>query len=361
MAEHGGTGRLFVVEEPHGERRPTRARWPIVTALVGLMCLVAVGAVILLGTSGADPGAGAAPSSAPSTAPSPSTTSTTTSTTLVIEHVTLDPDVREVATARPGLAEVAARSTAPPGWDARLTPVVVPAPVEEPPRSGQDVDRIALPSAEVAIAGRALTPDGWTFANPGRYTPAQPLVFSVVARQGSWIQVRLPVRPNGTTGWVQSNDVVLTTTTLRVEVSISDRRLDAPRRPGRRPVRADLGRPARQPDADGRASVTDLVPSVDPEGPYGPWRWRSTATPRRWTASPARAWRGPPTTWHRCWPSTARTVPTRSGVRRRTGARGCTTPTSSAWPRWSRRHTRRDLAVSSAAAGPWRIRRTSRR
>jgi len=229
-----------------------------------------LGLAVWLGTGTAE--RAEATSDTPSTSTTTSTLPTSTTTTaVVVEQFVLDPGEREVATARSGLAQVNVRATPPPGWDVDLTPVVVPAPAPTPPRSALDVERVPFPSAEVPIAGRALRPEGgWTFANPGRYTPAQPTVFSVVARQGMWIQVLVPVRPNGTTGWVRSSEVELSVTTRRVEVSLAERRLivrDVDQVVFEAPI--SVGRPA-TPTPTGEFYVTDLVPSVDPQGPYGP-------------------------------------------------------------------------------------------
>ncbi|MFF4615258.1 L,D-transpeptidase [Nonomuraea jabiensis] len=43
-------------------------------------------------------------------------------------------------------------------------------------------------------------------------------VFLVDAKDGDWLKVLLPVRPNGSTGWVKVSDVKLTSTTRRVEI-----------------------------------------------------------------------------------------------------------------------------------------------
>lgn len=268
MATDTCPGRLVPVEDSPSSRTTARTRRRGATLLaLGVVVAVVITVAVWATVGSNGPRVAAADGSSE---PRVATTTSTTTTSLVIVHETLDPGVREIATARTGLAQVTARSTPPPGWDERLTPVVVPAPSEAPPRSAQDTERIALPSAEVPIAGRAVVDGGWTFANPGLYTPAQPLVFSVVARQGSWIQVLLPVRPNGTVGWIQSNDLVLSTTTLRVEVSITDRRLhvfDGETVTFEAPI--SVGRPS-TPTPTGEFYVTDLVPSVDPNGPYGP-------------------------------------------------------------------------------------------
>ncbi|WP_296664639.1 L,D-transpeptidase family protein, partial [Demequina sp.] len=49
-----------------------------------------------------------------------------------------------------------------------------------------------------------------------------PFVFLVKQVQGPWVELYLPVRPNGTTGWVDVDQVVLRSTTMHVEISLED-------------------------------------------------------------------------------------------------------------------------------------------
>jgi lipoprotein-anchoring transpeptidase ErfK/SrfK len=194
--------------------------------------------------------------------------STTTTTQIVVREV-LPAGTREVATALPSVRELQVRAEAPSGWDRDLSPVVTSAD-PPPPRSAQDVQRVELPTPEEPIVGRRATATGWLLSNPTPYQPPQPLVLGVVERQGDWIQVQLPVRPNGTTGWVRARDVELSSTTRSIRVSLSERRvqlvdagavlLDVP---------AGIGRPT-TPTPTGWFTVTDIVPSANPDGGYGP-------------------------------------------------------------------------------------------
>lgn len=226
--------------------------------------MLVVSAVVALGVVRGDeaPDAGAAPTSA-------STTSTTTTTTIVVERATLDPGTHELATARADLDRIAVRAEPPSGWDRSLTPVVTSSdPV--PPRSRADLQRVPLPNPEQAIVGRAVAEDGWVFTNPSAYQPPQPLVFGVVERQGHWVEVQLPVRPNGTTGWVRTDQVVVSSTTMTVTVSLSERRLQVTDAGAQlMDVPAGIGRSA-TPTPTGSFTVTDVVPSTNPSGAYGP-------------------------------------------------------------------------------------------
>jgi lipoprotein-anchoring transpeptidase ErfK/SrfK len=210
--------------------------------------------------------------SAPTTAPDPPAATpdpAAPDVTPAVQHEPLPAGSRQVAHVRSDVARLQVQASPPPGWDVSLSPVVTPSdPL--PPRTGQDIGREPIPSPAIPVNGRDVTPDGWTLANPSTYEPPQPLVLGVVERQGDWIEVQLPVRPNGTTGWVALSDVELTTTTRSIVVSLSQRSLrvvdgaqvlmDVP---------AAIGRPA-TPTPTGTFTVTDLVPSTDPAGPYGP-------------------------------------------------------------------------------------------
>ena len=52
-----------------------------------------------------------------------------------------------------------------------------------------------------------------------------PLTFLVIEQDGDWLHVHLPVRPNGSSGWVRLSDVNLATTDYRIEVRLTEHRL----------------------------------------------------------------------------------------------------------------------------------------
>lgn len=245
-------------------RSRSRAGTPGVAVLGVLLALCAPACVDTTRIAEAD---------GPSTPASPSTTPATVATTATtapprVVTVELPEGTTEVATVRADRPWVEVRRDPPPGWD-RMTPVVRPADAP-PPRSAADLDRVALPSSAEPISGRHVSDRGWRFANPTTYRPPQPLTFGVVERRGSWIRVQLPVRPNGTSGWIHGNQVDLTPTALSVTVSLSGRTLvvaDGATTLLETPVA--VGAPS-TPTPLGRFHVTDVVPSVDPAGPYGP-------------------------------------------------------------------------------------------
>lgn len=76
-------------------------------------------------------------------------------------------------------------------------------------------------NAEVAVYDAVDGAQLATFANPN--ASGAPLVFLVEATEGAWLQVKLPMRPNGSVGWVRASDVTVASLEYRLEVSTADR------------------------------------------------------------------------------------------------------------------------------------------
>jgi hypothetical protein len=86
---------------------------------------------------------------------------------------------------------------------------------------------------------------------------------------GTWGRVVLPVRPNGTTGWIRLNPRRLQHTSTWVIGNLGHRRVTLMH--GASPVTswpAAIGSPE-SPTPTGRFSVTDRVPTGNPDGPFG--------------------------------------------------------------------------------------------
>ena len=80
----------------------------------------------------------------------------------------------------------------------------------------------------------------------------------------------LPIRPNGTTGYVRAGHVELFRVRTRIEIDLSDRRVDF-FRSGRRVLRVSAAVGAEgTPTPTGRFYVNQRLLSGDPSGPYGP-------------------------------------------------------------------------------------------
>ncbi len=53
------------------------------------------------------------------------------------------------------------------------------------------------------------------------------VVFGVLEDKGDWLKVRLPVRPNGATGWVRKEDVLVKSVSNHIVVEVAKRKLSA--------------------------------------------------------------------------------------------------------------------------------------
>jgi lipoprotein-anchoring transpeptidase ErfK/SrfK len=100
-----------------------------------------------------------------------------------------------------------------------------------------------------------------------------PLVFLVEKNRGDWLEVLLPVRPNGSTGWIRTADVTLASTTYSIDIALADHRLvvrdgddvviDTPIAVGT----------ASTPTPGGRYYIKELLQPPNPGGAYGPYAY----------------------------------------------------------------------------------------
>jgi lipoprotein-anchoring transpeptidase ErfK/SrfK len=65
-----------------------------------------------------------------------------------------------------------------------------------------------------------------TSSLPGRNSIDQPSAFLVLEQQPGWFHVLLPVKPNGSTGWLKASDVQVATTSDYLRVTVSQFRID---------------------------------------------------------------------------------------------------------------------------------------
>ena len=109
-----------------------------------------------------------------------------------------------------------------------------------------------------------------------------PLVLLVDWRQrrwtwDDWVRVYLPMRPNGSKGWIRSRDVLFKKDPFRVEVDLSAHRITiwkGARVFLKEPV--GVGR-AVTPTPVGRYFITELIISTNPRGLYGPYAFGTSA------------------------------------------------------------------------------------
>lgn len=144
-----------------------------------------------------------------------------------------------------------------------LSPAGEPAPAAPPPTPVARSKVADLP----IYAGATDSASARTLRNPTEF--GSPLTLLVVDTEGDALRVALPLRPNGSVGWVHASDVEVGTVDDRIDVDLVARRLTWTR--GGNPLMdhaVAVGAPS-SPTPRGRFFVTDVV-DEDPSGPYGP-------------------------------------------------------------------------------------------
>jgi lipoprotein-anchoring transpeptidase ErfK/SrfK len=149
------------------------------------------------------------------------------------------PRAAMVAAARPEVGELVARREPNPAADAVATFTVDP----------------QRPDHFLATHGYRELQDRW----------------SELSRNGSWIEVLLPVRPNGSTGWLSLADVRLEQNTYEIVIDRSAFTLRA-HRDGDLLLQAPIAvGEASTKTPPGTFYVTELIKPDDPSGAYGPY------------------------------------------------------------------------------------------
>jgi lipoprotein-anchoring transpeptidase ErfK/SrfK len=117
----------------------------------------------------------------------------------------------------------------------RVTETTAPRPTFPPvttpttlPAGYSYVAQAQVPSVKVYDTPNGTQPSNqfenpWFVNGDSRY-PVQ-TVFLVEEQRGDWLKVLLPIRPNGSTGWIRRSDVNLAPNPYRIEVDLSDHSL----------------------------------------------------------------------------------------------------------------------------------------
>lgn len=122
----------------------------------------------------------------------------------------------------------------------------------EPDETSEPVATLANPIASGgALVLRALSP--------------------VAAADDPWLEVMLPVRPNGTTGWIRSDQVELSVNPYRIEISASDFSLDVYEQDELVLSTAIAVGTGDTPTPFGEFYLAELLQPPDPTGSYGPY------------------------------------------------------------------------------------------
>jgi lipoprotein-anchoring transpeptidase ErfK/SrfK len=137
--------------------------------------------------------------------------------------------------------------------------------------------RLAYAAVVVCRAAARRRPGGPVLATFGRLNRNKlPMVFGVRGAllgrrcEPAWYRVQLPIRPNGSVGWVRASAVSIAPIHTRIVVDVSARRLTLYR--DGRPVltsRVAVGASG-TPTPEGSFYVNQRLIPTDPNGPYGP-------------------------------------------------------------------------------------------
>jgi len=158
-------------------------------------------------------------------------------------------------------------------------------------RSAPDTTTTTTLPAYDSVTAQAIVPRLSVFSGPNTRTTARvldnpwlvdpsqpatavPQVFLVEARQrDGWVRILLPVRPNGSSGWVRATDVTLSPVTFKLRVQLAAHRLTVFDRGTvvyRGPV-AD-GAPS-TPTPVGQYYIRALIKAPNPNTVYGPYAY----------------------------------------------------------------------------------------
>ena len=153
-------------------------------------------------------------------------------------------------------------------------PTPTPTPEETPDENLAIIATAAGDAVDVFAEAGGATPQSTITAEQVVSLPGQiPLTFLVIEQQGEWVHVHLPIRPNGSTGWVRAGDVALSTTDYRIEVRLTEHRLLLHR--GEEvvlDVPVGVGR-AEVPTPGGVYYIKELLQPPTPGGTYGAYAY----------------------------------------------------------------------------------------
>jgi RNA polymerase sigma factor (sigma-70 family) len=146
-----------------------------------------------------------------------------------------------------------------------------------------------LASATSSVVAQALVPQLAVYDAPGAAPASRtlanpqpsgaPLVLLVTEQRAGWLQVLLPVRPNGSTGWIRAEQASLVTHDFRLVVELGAHRITAYQ--GREVLLSEpIGVGTRDaPTPGGLYYIKELFQPLDangrlyPDGPYGPYAY----------------------------------------------------------------------------------------
>lgn len=131
---------------------------------------------------------------------------------------------------------------------------------------------VATSSAPVTVHDAPDESSSARLLDPAKEVGGQ-LVFLVKQDEPDWLEVYLPVRPNGSTGWLRPGDVQLYQHDYRIELSLAQRRLvlfDGPSVVMDEPIGVGANQ---TPTPGGIYYLKELLRPPDPGGFYGPYAY----------------------------------------------------------------------------------------
>lgn len=155
--------------------------------------------------------------------------------------------------------------------ETRVTVASTVAPTTTLPDGVSRVATARVDDVNVYLVPDATTQPGHTLANPNEN--GAPLVFLVKESQPGWVHVYLPVRPNGSNGWVKASDVTIQENPYRLIVSASDHRLTLEKNGAvQKTFKVGIGR-GEYPTPGGVYYIKELLQPPNPDGDYGPYAY----------------------------------------------------------------------------------------
>jgi lipoprotein-anchoring transpeptidase ErfK/SrfK len=129
----------------------------------------------------------------------------------------------------------------------------------------------AIPAEVQVYASASEAEPTTTIANPNEN--GAPLVFLVAQDEGDWLKVHLPVRPNGSTGYIRAADVNLVSNPYSIDIALAEHRLTV--RKGDEVIADEAIGVGTQdtPTPGGVYYVKELLQPPDPNGAYGPYAY----------------------------------------------------------------------------------------
>jgi lipoprotein-anchoring transpeptidase ErfK/SrfK len=99
------------------------------------------------------------------------------------------------------------------------------------------------------------------------------LVESPTRPTGEWLKVLLPIRPNGSTGWIKASDAKIAGLPYRIDISLAAHRLDLFEGATLRTSYPIGVGHATTPTPGGTFYLKELLQPPDPHGAYGPYAY----------------------------------------------------------------------------------------